>query len=386
MRWERSSQCAVLVATLACADRARAAAEESAVVSLRVVSSPAEAREMREALADLLSRLEIGIDDAPSAMRRSLVDVEIDLSTGRGGPFVALSTREPPAIVCRRFLSPQASREVLIESAAEVAYAAIESRARALGVLRAGEPAIAVPPSTPPFARPPPPAITVAGDPAALQTKATNDAALPGYGVDAAAFAEMQTRGFGSGLLTAGGGAAVTLGLRGIRLAPALVLGLSYLRSVGVEDPAGPGNFSMVSTRLGATVNALGFRWISLQVGPALAVEVVRGDVPVFMSGPGPVMMPMPGATNSFSGLGVWAGGTARLSIRVAERSHVFVAAGGDYQLRQAGPLRPAGGGGPPNGAVGAAPQGIDGASSGWRSSFVIGLTFTLAGRPLMTD
>ena len=87
-------------------------------------------------------------------------------------------------------------------------------------------------------------------------------APVPGYGVDAAAFAEMQLRGFGSGLPAAGGGAAVTFSLRGIRLDPALVLGVSYLRSIGLEDPAAPGNLSMVSARIGATVNALGFRGI----------------------------------------------------------------------------------------------------------------------------
>ena len=158
MRW------ALLVAGLVSARRASAAVGEGTVVSLHVVSSPAEARETREVLADLLSRIEIGITDAPSATQPSLVDVEIDLSTGHGGPFVALSTRELPAIICRRFLSPQASREVLIESAAEVAYAAVESRARALGVLRdgasaragagAGEPTIAGPQNAPPPATP----------------------------------------------------------------------------------------------------------------------------------------------------------------------------------------------------------------------------------------
>ncbi len=178
--------------------------------------------------------------------------------------------------------------------------------------------------------------------------------------------------------------AAVTFSLRGIRLDPALVLGVSYLRSIGLEDPAAPGNLSMVSARIGATVNALGFRGISLQVGPTLALDVVRGDAPVFTSGPGPVMMPIPGTTESFSGLAVWAGGAARLSIRVARSSYIFVAGGGDYQLREAGP-RPAGGG-LPTGAIGAPAQRMDEGPSGWRSSFLIGLAFTLAGRPLMTD
>src|SRR5204862_7974023 len=121
------------------------------------------------------------------------------------------------------------------------------------------------------------------------------------------------------------------------------------------------------------------------QVGPTLSLDVVRGDAPAMMSGPGPVMTPILGTTGSFSGLAVWAGGTARLSIRVAPSSHVFVAAGGDYQLRQAGPRSPLAG--PPSGAMGATPsQWMDAGPSGWRSSFLVGVAVTLAGRPLMTD
>ena len=140
-------------AVLLSAGRARAAVDEGAVVSLRVVAPAAEAHATREVLADLLSRIGVGIADAASVAQPSLVDVEIDLTAGHGGPFVALSTREPVAIICRRFLNPQASREVLIESAAEVAYAAVESRARARGVLRA---AAAAPAAAPRQAEPPP--------------------------------------------------------------------------------------------------------------------------------------------------------------------------------------------------------------------------------------
>jgi hypothetical protein len=390
----RRAQCVLLAAAVAAiAGRARAAGEGSTVINLRVVASPAEAREMRAVLADLLSRIDVGIaDDGPAATQPSLVDVEIDLSTGNGGPFVVLTTRQPRAIICRRLLSPQASREVLIESAAEVAYAAVESRARVVGVLRADT--VEPPPEgrnieRAPATRPPQADVaavgTIVADAAALQARASNDAAPPWYGVDAAGFAEVQLRNAAAGAPATGGGAAVTLGLRGIRFDPALVLALSYLRPAGSVDPAAPRDLSIVSTRLGATVDAFGFRWISLQVGPSLALDVVRGEVPQFTPGPPPAfMMQMTGETASFSGLAIWAGGSARLSIRVARSSHFFVAAGADYQLRQAGSPRPPVGG-PPNGAN-VAPLWSDSGPSGWRSSFLVGLAFTLAGRPLMTD
>jgi hypothetical protein len=96
------------------------------------------------------------------------------------------------------------------------------------------------------------------------------------------------------------------------------------------------------------------------------------------------MMMPLPGA-QSFSGLAVWAGGSARFAVRLTQSSHVFVAAGAEYQLRQAGPARAAVAG-PPIGAAGMTGQWVDGGISGWRSSLVVGLGFTLAGRPLMTD
>jgi hypothetical protein len=378
----RSIGCALLaIAALMNGGRAGAVVEEGAVVTLHVVASSAEARATREVLAELLSRIGIGFADG--AGTTPLADVEIDLSAAHGGPSVTLSTREPAGLLCRRFLSSHASREVLIESAAEVAYAAVESRARALGVVR-DEVAPASPPT--PKNGPPPAAQTeiAAADTAApvLRTQAISDAARPGYGVDAAAFAEMQVRAAGP-RPTAGGGAAVTFGLRAVRLDPALTLGLSYLRAVGAEDPAAPANISMVSTRIGATVDALAFRWFSVQLGPSLSLDFVRGDAPTFMPGPGPGLMPMPGATQSFSGLAIWAGGDARVSVRVTQSAHVFLAAGAGYQLRQGGPARK-GGAGPPNGAVGVPAQWMDEGVSGWRSSLVVGLAFTLAGRPLM--
>jgi len=383
MNARRSIGCALLAITaLVNPSRARAAVEEGAVVRVHIVSSPAEARTTREVLADLLSRIGIGFADGAGATP-PLVDVEIDLSTGRGGPSVTLTTREPPVLICRRFLSPQASREVLIESAAEVAYAAVESRARALGVVHeAGPPAPAAGPQsqTPPAPQADLAAVVDAGAPT-LHTRAASDGPMPRYGVDAAAFAEMQVRDAGA-RPAAGGGAAVTFGLRGFRLDPALTLGLSYLRAVGVEDPAAP-NLSMVSTRIGATVDALAFRWISVQIGPSLSLDFVRGDAPAFMPGPGPGIMPVPGATQSFSGLAIWAGGSARVSVRVTQSAHVFLAAGADYQMRQAGPARMVAGG-PPNGAVGVPAQWMDEGLPGWRSSLVVGLAFTLAGRPLM--
>ena len=96
-------------------------------------------------------------------------------------------------------------------------------------------------------------------------------------------------------------------------------------------------------------------------------------------------MMQIPGATTPFSGLAIWAGGSTRLSIRVARSSHVFLAAGADYQLRQAGPLRPAAARARRTAGSVRRRSGWKEAS-GWRSSFLVGLAFTLAGRPLMTD
>jgi len=382
----RSIRRAVLAATLvAIAGRAHAAVDERPLVSLHVVASPAEARETQAVLADLLARIDIGIADVSAAKQASLVDVEIDLSADGGAPFVSIATRARPAIISRRSLSPQASRQVLMESAAEIAYAAVASHARALGILAAG--AAGAPPVEPPNAPPAPadptrrPEIAAlgAGAAAALRAQPAGDPGAPGYRVDAATFAEMQLRGVGSSLSMAGGGAAVSCSLRRIRLSPAIALALGYLRAVAGEDPAAPADLSVVSARLATTVDALAVRWISLQLGPALAADVVRGSVPSFMPGPGPAMM-MIGESVPFSGVALWAGGTARLSVHVGGRFQLFVATGADYQLRQAGP--PAGRAGGPTGAP--PPSGF--APSPWRSSLLAGLAFTVAGQAPTTD
>jgi hypothetical protein len=388
--WSRRARWVLLATAIAIATGARAAGEERTVISVHVAGSPVEARETRAVLADLLSRIGIGIvDGGPAATQPPLVDVEIDLSTSQGGPLVVVATPQPHAIICRRALNPQASREVLIESAAEVAYAAVESRARIVGVLPAQPVEPAAVGTQPPATPAPPPDVAavraVVADTAPLEAHASAVAALPWYGVDAAAFAEMQLRNAGAGPPATGGGAAVTFGFRRIRLDPALGLALSYLRPARVADPAIPRDVSLISTRLVATVDAFRFGRISVQLGPSLAVDVVRGEAPQFTpGGPPPVSMMQPtGETASFSRLAIWAGGSARLSLRVAGSSYLFVASGADYELRQPASPRPTGFGGPP---VGAPTAGPDYGPSGWRSSFVVGLAFTLAGRPLMID
>lgn len=123
----------------------------SPAITLRVVGSRDEARSMRETLADLLSRVGIDIAPEPTAGRAVLVDVAVDLS---GGPFVQITADHPPVTICRRQLDANASRDVLIETAAQVVYTAVETRARTQGlIVAAADPFAAAPataaPSTP---------------------------------------------------------------------------------------------------------------------------------------------------------------------------------------------------------------------------------------------
>ena len=327
--------------------------------------------------------------DAPSATRPSLVDVEIDLSTGHGGPFVALATREPPANICRRL--PQSA-----------GFARGADRERGRGRLRGCREPRPRPghPSRrrrrrraagrgrrrthgrPLRLRRIPSSLSPATPLRCRRKRRTMVSAR--YGVDAAAFAEMQLRGFGSGLPAAGGGAAVTFSLRGIRLDPALVLGVSYLRSIWIgrsgrarqpQHGVGPNRRHRQRARLpGDLVAGRTDAGPRRRPGRCAGVHVRARSGDDADSGHDRVVLGSRGL-----------GGGRRAPLDPRRRAlHIFVAGGGDYQLREAGP-RPCGRRAP-TGAIGAPAQRMDEGPSGWRSSFLIGLAFTLAGRPLTTD
>jgi hypothetical protein len=370
--------------------RAHAAGHPTPVVALRIVASPVETREVRQVVADLLSRIGLGLAEGPADEERASVDVEIDLSKDGGAPFVVLSTRRPHAVVWRRPLSAAASRKVLIESAAEVAYVAVESLARARGILPGD--ADTAPPAAPvgdegptsPSPRKPELVAEGAGAAPALRTDAPASAGTPGYGVDAAALGEMHARGLGGGQSSAGGGFALILSLRALRLAPAVALAVTYLRPIGAERPFGPADLSITSARLGAGVTALRSRAISLQLGPSLALAVVRGDASPSMPGPMPPTMMLPAGATSFSALEIWAGATARLALRVGGGAHLFLEGGADYELRQPGSSPPRGPG--PSAGVDPGPFPTTSSSSPWRMCLLTGLAFTLAGQPHPPD
>ncbi len=365
--------CCAALAALVLAPRARAAAP--VVVTLHVAAAPAEARETREVLADLLARIGIDIVGDEAAGPPPLVDVRIDLSPAPPAPFVALAASQPSTIICRRQLDPKASREVLIESAAEIAYTAVETRARALGVLRA-EAESAPPPNG---TRTPSPTVVApaASEPeVAVHVTPAVAASRPTYGVDAAAFATLQVRDFGGGPASAeGAGGALTWGLRRSRLGPALTAAFTYVRPI--ETDASSANLSIFSVRLTPTVNALAFSRAALQVGPSLTVDVLRfGATPPFITGQQPAAAPAIGAASLVA---VAAGAEARLSIRVAGGAYLFLAGTGDRQLTQTG-LSPRGPGPGMQGGPG------EPAPSSWRSSFLAGLAFTVAGRSATPD
>jgi hypothetical protein len=233
---------------------------------------------------------------------------------------------------------------------------------------------------------PAPQAVADAADATNLRASAPNDSGAPGYGLDVSALAETQLHGFGAGLVAAGGGAAVTWSWRRSRIAPTLGVAVTYLRPISRVDPIALGPFndlSIISSKLVATIDALTFRRVRLEVGSSLAFDVLQVAAPPATGGPYPAMMP--GESGSSSALAIWAGATTRLSICVSRRVRVFVAAGADYQLRQPPAPAQGGGPGPPNGGYGA-PSPASFEPSFWRSSFLTGMAFTLAGRTPSAD
>ncbi|MFL5308418.1 MAG: hypothetical protein ACJ8F1_24615 [Polyangia bacterium] len=394
-------------------------------ITLRVAGSRDEARSMRETLADLLSRVGIDIVPEPGAGRAVLVDVTVDLS---GTPFVELTAAHPPVTICRRPLDAKVSRDVLIETAAQVVYTAVETRARTQGLIAATADPLAPSSPEPPNAAPSP-----AGPIAPIPTDGRGDlraqAAAPvraaSYGIDVAAIAETRIQHLDPSRPTAGGGLALTWASRRRVLGPALTAAVEVQRPVAAGDPATAAHLNIISVRLIPTVNAVARRWMALQIGPSLALDVSRGDAAVLSTGPaaptpmmggptggppaglaggpgpvsgstggpaagpptgpgpvtGPTGGPPTGSTaRSFSGVALSAGAFARWSIRIGRHAQLFAAADVEHRLSYAESSRPISGQGP--NAVGAAAPG----PSTWRSSLLAGIAFTVAGTSLPRD
>jgi len=395
----------------------------SPAITLRVVGSRDEARSMRETLADLLSRA--GIDIAAEPAAAVLVDVTVDLSGGTGGPFVELTTREPPSTIGRRQLDASVSRDVLIETAAQVVYTAVETRARTQGLIAGGTGGLGDPASAAASSGGAPPIAPLqTGGAADLRAQAPVPVRAASYGVDVAALAETRIQRLDPSRPTAGGGLALTWASRRRALGPALTAAFEVQRPVAAGDPDTAAHLTTISVRLIPTIDAIARRWTTLQVGPSLAFDVSRGDAPVFAGNPlspqmtggggppgapaggpapvagatgpmtGPIGAPGPaatgglpagsaggppaGAASGFSALALSAGGFARWSVRIGRHAQLFAAAGVERRLTYAGSSRPSAGQGPNAGDPAAGPGG----ASSWRSSLLAGIAFTVAGAP----
>jgi hypothetical protein len=403
----RSVRWAAVAAAVLLAPAPRALAEaRPLLVVLDVVGAPAVVKATRDVLADLLARIAIEVAAESPPDRRPLARVVIDLSSGPGAPSVTLTVGPPWTIISRRALDAGAPREVLIESAAEVAYLAVQTRARAVGVLPA-DAGGAVPPDDP--AAPGPEAATRAGAQTTTATEATAATAAttmiarsetgdavaapvppsaprPSFGIDVGVLAALQTRSFASGSFTAGGaGGALTIGLRRSRLGPALTLAAAYLQPLTAADPYGPPNPTIVSTRVTPTVRLVCARWLAVQLGPALMLDALNTPAPG-PSMPGPPMGgpgPSPGGPPPAAGMATWtlqvsAGAEAQAIVRITGRAHAFLA--GSAGLRLSGGGNPRSGGQPGPGGY-PAPS-----ASRWSSSFLAGLSFTMAGRTPTAD
>jgi hypothetical protein len=386
-------------------------ADASPTITLRVVGSRDDARAMRETLGDLLWRIGIAIAPEPPDGRPTLVDVTVDLSSGAGAPFVELTAEHPPVTICRRQLDTRASREVLIETAAQVVYTAVETRARTQGIVRAGAGSVAATGNG---------AAEIGATVAPIPADGAGDlrAVVPARttagwsGVDVAALAETRIQGRDASRPSAGGGLALTWAWRRQALGPALTVGVEYQRPVAAGDPDNAAHLGTVSVRLTPTINALALRWMTLQVGPSLAVDVSRSDGPASLGGtatpppimggpfggpmggpamgpaPGPIMGPAPGSTtapttgsgaDTYSAVAFSAGAFTRWSVRVSRSAQLFAAAAVENRLGYTGSFRPPVGPGPNGGPpAGGTPT----SASTWRSSLLAGIAFTVAGRP----
>ena len=378
----------------------------SPAITLRVLGSPDMARAMRETLADLLSRVGIDIAAEPTG-RTVLVDVAVDLSSGSGAPFVELTADRPPVTICRRQLDANASRDVLIETAAQVVYTAVETRARTQGLIApAAAPLATAAPRARPRSRASRPTDGATFGPRCPRRSARRRTAstwrrLPRRGSSVWIPAARRRRR-----------ARPHVGLARRALGPALTGAVEVQRPVAAGDPDTAAHLSTVSVRVIPTVNAFARRWTALQVGPSARVRLSRGDAPAFpdrarrprradMGGPtgaprrarsrpwdrrpgrwrgrspgtgGLTGGPPAGSTaRGFSAVALSAGAFARWSFRIGQHAQLFAAADVERRLSYAESARPNADQGP-NGV------GTPAGPSTWRSSLLAGVAFTVAG------
>ena len=318
------------------------------VVWLDLHADRDEATTLRATLAELCARLGLVLRDGPGS-GEAVAKLSIDLS--RSAPVgVVVRSGHDGRLILQRPLPMDSSRPVVLESAATIAYTALETLVQESQPERQDERAAAAPEATPSLSSEP--TITAGG---ATGSRPAH------FGLEMAPLFQVRT-GAVQPAAEWGGGLRAGGGWRSVLLEPAFAL-------TGTIRQATARTYSL---RLSTTATLLSLRRIAFQTGPSFALESTTWSAAsTGMYGMGPP----PSARTS----ALRPGWEAHLLLGPVPAVQAFLGVNGDCALAQATPpavLPPMGA----MGAMGAPPPSPQAARCGLTAE--LGVAITLFGAP----
>jgi len=345
------------------------------VVVVGVRGSDQDRAALRLVLDELLARIDLdpvvtaGAPEGADVKHGAFATVLLDV-TGRTSASVAVQDGRSGHVRLLRQIEHAGSRPLLLDTAAHVIYAMLETMVRETGTRGAPAPAANAHDS---------PAGRSAQNPLLAQARgALPSGARPArWGIELSPFYGVRSFALPDQRPMMNAGLAISAGSRAGQLQPSLCLNATYGLDVAVGSGAGGmpgqdfGRVQVISLHATPIVNLMGIGRLLLQAGAGAGLDIIRLDASPapLMGPPGPMgpgnVTPAPVRTRHFDPL-VGALLVARLAITSA--TQLFLAAATDY-----GPSYPIQMG---FGSVGPLQM------PHWRYQGSLGLSVTLGGRP----
>jgi len=327
------------------ADTGGAPVAAPGVVWLELHADRDESTTLRATLAELCARLGLVLRDGPGS-GDAVAKLSIDLSRSAPGGVVVRSGHDG-RLILQRPLPMDSSRPVVLESAATIAYTALETLVQESQPERQDERAATAATSSPTGE----PTLTAAGPTASGPAH---------FGLEVAPLFQMRT-GAVQPAAEWGGGLRAGGGWRSVLLEPAFALTGTIRQATTAART--------YSLRLSTTATLLSLRRIAFQTGPSFALESTTWSAPNSgMYGMGP---PPPARTSPLR-----PGWEAHLLLGPVPGVQAFLGVNGDCALTPA--TAPAAL--PPMGAMGAPPPSPQAARCGLAAE--LGVAVTLFGAP----
>lgn len=317
------------------------------VVWLELHADADEATTLRATLTELCARLGLVLRDRPGS-GDAVAELSIDLSRSAPAGVVVRSGHDG-RLILQRPLPMDSSRPVVLESAATIAYTALETLVQESEQARQNERMAAAPSAMPSPASET--AITAVGPTGSRPAH---------FGLELAPLFQVRTGEVQPGAAW-GGGLRAGGGWRSVLLEPAFALTGTIRQATA--------NARTYSLRLSTTATLLSLRGIAFQIGPSFAIESTTWSAP----NPGMFGMGTPAPVQTSA---LRPGAEAHLLLGLVPGVQAFLGVNGDCAL--APPTPPAVL--PPMGGMGAPPPSPQAARCGLAAE--LGVAVTLFGAP----